>query len=113
MLATTDNNLGLNSLFGDFLVSVDKINGKRVINAEGFNLGEVKGTEADLSKWQITHLQIKLSDRAAEELGFKKRFRSSTVCMPVSIVNSIGDVVTTNSSLSALSNNPDIIECRE
>ena len=36
-------------------------------------------------------------------LGFKKRFRSSSVCMPVSLVSAVGDVVTIGSDLKELS----------
>lgn len=95
------------------MVSIDEINGKKVIGKQGYDLGEVKGVEADTSRWQITHLHVKLSDKAADELGFKKRFRSSTVCMPVSLVEAVGDVVTMSSTLTELSGNSEITECKE
>lgn len=94
------------------MTSVDELFGKKVIGAQGYNIGEVKGLTADLAQWRITHLQVKLDGKAADELGFKKRFTSSTVCMPVSIVNAIGDVVTIGQSMMELSNNPDIYECK-
>ncbi len=95
------------------LVSIDKLSGKNVIGAGGYNLGEVKGAEVNTSTWQVTHLQVKLSNQASEELGFKKRFRSSTVCMPVSLVSAVGDVITIGKALSELSKNPEISECLE
>ena len=73
--------------------------------------GVVKGLAADFSQWRITHLQVKLEGNAAEELGFKKRFTSSTVCLPVSLTSAIGDVITINQLVSDLSNNKDIHEC--
>jgi sporulation protein YlmC with PRC-barrel domain len=94
------------------LTSVDELFGKKVIGAKGYNIGEVKGLTADLAQWRITHLQVKLDGKAAEELGFKKRFTSSTVCLPVSLVNAVGDVVTITQSLVELSNNPEIYECK-
>jgi len=97
---------------GDFLTSVDELFGKKVIGAKGYIIGEVKGLAADFGQWKITHLQVKLEGNAAEELGFKKRFTSSTVCLPVSLVSAIGDVVTIGQSLMELSNNPDINECK-
>jgi sporulation protein YlmC with PRC-barrel domain len=96
-----------------FLVSIDKISGKNVIGQGGYDLGEVKGAEINTSTWNVTHLQVKLSSKASDELGFKKRFRSSTVCMPISLVTAVGDVVTIGKSLNELSNNPEITECQE
>ena len=95
------------------MVSVDKLSGKNVIGAGGNVLGEVKGAEVNTSTWQVTHLQVKLANQASEELGFKKRFRSSTVCMPVSLVSAVGDVITVGKTLDELSKNPEITECVE
>jgi sporulation protein YlmC with PRC-barrel domain len=95
------------------LVSIDKLIGMKVITAKAYILGEVKGAEVDVANWRITHLQIKLTDNAATDLGFKKRFRSSTVCMPITLINEAGEVVTIDKSLEELSRKIDIIECKE
>jgi sporulation protein YlmC with PRC-barrel domain len=95
------------------LVGVDKLVGKKVITAKAYILGEVKGAEADVDNWRITHLQVKLTDKAATDLGFKKRFRSSTVCMPVTLISAVGEVVTIDKSLDELSRTFDIVECKE
>ena len=95
------------------LVSVDKLINKKVIGTDGYIVGDVKDLEADTSNWQITHLQVKLSDQAAEEMGFKKMFRrSSTVCIPVSYVSAIGDIVPVNKSAAELKSSKDIKECK-
>jgi len=96
-----------------FLVSADTLSGKSVIGTGGTILGEVKGLEVNTTNWQVTHLQIKLSNTASETLGFKKRFRSSIVCMPISLVSAVGDVITIGSDLTQLSQNPQITECQE
>lgn len=95
------------------VVGVDKLVGKKVITAKAYILGEVKGAEADIEKWQITHLHVKLTDKAAVDLGFKKRFRSSTVCMPVGLISAVGEVVTIARSLEELGRTFDIVECKE
>jgi sporulation protein YlmC with PRC-barrel domain len=95
------------------LSSFDEILGKDVIGAKGYNLGTVKGAEVNVVEWRITHLQVKLSSQAADELGFKKRFRSSTVCMPVSFISAVGDVVTLNRALTEISGDNSITECKE
>jgi sporulation protein YlmC with PRC-barrel domain len=96
-----------------FVVSLDMISGKNVIGQGGDDLGEVKGAEINTNTWNVTHLQIKLSSKASDSLGFKKRFRSSTVCLPVSMVSAVGDVVTINKTLDELSNNQEVTECVE
>ncbi len=94
------------------MVSLDKISGKSVIG-QGDDLGEIKVAEVNTNTWNITHLQVKLSSKASDSLGFKKRFRSSTVCLPVSMVSAVGDVVTVNKTLDELSNNQEVTECVE
>jgi sporulation protein YlmC with PRC-barrel domain len=95
----------------DFLVSVDSLSGKNVIGTGGTVIGEVKGAEVDTSTWQVTHLQVKLSSAASDTLGFKKRFGSSSVCLPIGLVSAVGDVVTIGSDLNELSQNALIKGC--
>jgi sporulation protein YlmC with PRC-barrel domain len=92
------------------MVEVSELSGKNVITNGGKNLGEVSGTLVNTRTWQVTHLTVKLSSDASEELGFKKRFRSSTVSMPVTLIGAVGDVVTINRNLKELSENPEITE---
>lgn len=100
-------------IFGESLVSVDKLNGKKVICAKAYTLGEVKGAEVDTENWRLTHLYVKLTDQAATELGFKKRFRSSTVCMPVTLITAVGDVITIGKSMEELGKDVEITEYKE
>ena len=95
------------------LVSFDKLSGMFVICAGGFDLGEINGVEMNTDTWQVTHLHVKLSKPASEDLGFKKRFRSSTVCVPISLVSSVGDNILLNKTLDELTRHPEISECRE
>jgi sporulation protein YlmC with PRC-barrel domain len=50
------------------LVSVSKLNGKKVIGANAYVLGEVSGADVDTEKWQITHLHVSLTDEATRNL---------------------------------------------
>ena len=61
---------------------------------------------------QRAHLQVKFIDKAATDIGFKNRFRSSTLCMPVALIRAIGEVVTIDKSLEELGRTSDI-ECKE
>lgn len=94
-----------------FLVSLEKFEGKNVIAAGGHILGQVKGAEVNPTTWQITHLQVKLSGQASDQLGFKKRFGTQTVCLPVNLISAAGDVITVGSTLDELSKNTQISEC--
>jgi sporulation protein YlmC with PRC-barrel domain len=95
------------------LVSFDKLSGMYVICAGGFDLGTINGVDINTITWQVTHLHVKLSKPACEDLGFKKRFRSSTVCVPTSLVTVAGDNVLLNKSIDELSRHPEISECRD
>jgi sporulation protein YlmC with PRC-barrel domain len=95
------------------LVSFDKISGMYVICAGGFDLGNVNGININTITWEVTHLHVKLSKPASEDLGFKKRFRSSTVCVPISLVSQTGDNILLNKCIDDLSRHPEISECQE
>ncbi len=95
------------------MVSINEISGKKVIGTGGYEIGEVKGAEINVVNWNITHLHVKLSSQAADEMGYKKTLRSSTICMPVSYITAVGDVITINRALSELIGNAEIAECRQ
>ena len=93
------------------MVSFDKLSGKYVICAGGFDLGNINGLEINTINWQVTHLHVKMSKPASEDLGFKKRFRTSTVCLPTTLVSQVGDNILLNKSLDELTRHPEISEC--
>ena len=81
-------------------MKVSNMNGMKVITADAFRLGEVDGAHADTETWQITNLIVELTKEATKELNFKKpMFGSLTVCLPITAVKEIGDVITLNKSL--------------
>jgi len=91
-------------------MKVSKLNGKSVITADAYTLGEVDGAHADTDKWKITHLDVSLTKEATEELGFKRPFLGSvTVCLPVTLVKGFGDVITLKKSLQEMKN---LEECK-
>jgi sporulation protein YlmC with PRC-barrel domain len=83
--------------------------GKKVVGVNGDAIGEVKDVEFDNSTWKISDLLIKLTDRAASELGFTRISGGlgpvtltrghKTVFMPVNLVASVGDIITINKTL--------------
>jgi sporulation protein YlmC with PRC-barrel domain len=95
------------------LISCEALLGKKVIGAGGYIIGEVKGASIDTKTWQIVNLHVKLTNTAAEELGFKKRFRSSMVNMPVKMIQAVGDVVNVSPPLKEMSQSKEITEFKE
>jgi sporulation protein YlmC with PRC-barrel domain len=95
-----------------FLVSANLITGKKVVATNGDAIGEVKDADFDTTTWKINSLLLRLTDKAASELGytrpsgslgsFSMNRGSKSVFMPVDLVNSIGDVVTIKKSLIEL-----------
>ncbi len=94
------------------LVSFKELSDKFVICAGGFDLGQINGVEIEPETWRITHLHVKLSKSASEDLGFKKRIGSSTVCIPVNLIATLGDNVLLKKTLDELSRHPEITECK-
>ncbi len=92
------------------LVSFKELSDKFVICSGGFDLGNITGVEINTGTWQVTQLHVKLSKSASEDLGFKKRFGSSTVSVPISLVHSVGDNILLNKSLEELTKGSDITE---
>jgi len=85
------------------LTSVSELNGKKVIGAGAFILGEVEGAEFDAKSWQITDLQVQLTNEAKERFGFKKSTLSHmVVLLPVILVKAVGDVVSLGGSIEEL-----------
>ncbi len=92
------------------MISFETLIGKQVIGTSGFIIGAVKGAGLDTTTWQVPQLYVKLTDNAATELGFKKRFRSSIVCIPTKMIQAVGDVITMSPPLKELGTSSEITE---
>jgi sporulation protein YlmC with PRC-barrel domain len=91
------------------MVKVSEINGKKVITTDAFNVGKVSGAEMD-DQWKITHIHVDLSKEATNELGFKKPVLGHiTICLPVRLLQGLGDVITLSKTREGLKGIP---ECK-
>ncbi len=91
------------------MVKVSEINGKKVITTDAFNVGKVSGAEMD-DQWKITHVHVDLSKEATNELGFKKPILGHiTICLPVNLIQALGDVITLSKTREGLKGIP---ECK-
>ncbi len=92
-----------------FLVSVNELTGKKVVGVNGDSIGDVKDVEFDMQTWKITHVLLKLTEKAAVEMGYRKTSGSmgplsvnrgsNHVFMPVELISAISDVITINKTL--------------
>lgn len=91
------------------LVGSTKLKGKKVIGAKGYVLGEVEGFDVEFSNWQVTGLQVGLTDDAATELGFKRPFLSKVVIIiPSKLVSLVGNFITLDETIENLES---LVEC--
>ncbi len=75
------------------MVEVTQLFWKKLITSDGFTLGEIQSAKLNEETWQITHLYVGLTEKAAEILGFHLPFLGKvTICLPVSEVNAIREV---------------------
>ncbi len=87
--------------------------GLDVVTSGAKIIGQVKGAKLDTTSWEIKFLNVKLTGEAAESLGMKKRFRSSKICIPVSMVQAVAHVVTISRTVEELESSQEIVECTD
>ena len=91
-----------------FLLKAAYLNGKQVITSEAHVLGEIEGVELDISKWTVTHLHISLLKNNVEKFNFKKPiFGSVSVCLPITAIKAVGDVISLKESIDDLKYMPE------
>jgi sporulation protein YlmC with PRC-barrel domain len=84
-------------------VKVSNLFGKKTITSDAQVLGEVEGTEVNIDNWKITHLHISLTKEISEKFNFKKPLLGSvTVCLPVTAVKAVGDVISLDKTVEEL-----------
>ena len=77
--------------------------GKQVITSEAEVLGQIEGVDVDISTWTVSNLLVTLLKINVKKLNFKKPLLGSvTVCLPVSAIKTVGDVVSLTESIQDL-----------
>ena len=93
----------------EICVNYAKLEGKKVVSAKGYVVGEIEGLDVELSNWQVTGLEVGLTDDAATKLGFKRPFLSKVVVIiPSNVVVEIGNFVTLDKAVEDLAS---LVEC--
>ena len=94
------------------MINFEEITGLQVVTSGAHIIGEVKGAKIATATWMVKYLNVKLTGDAAERFGMKKRFGSSTICIPVSMVQAVAHVVTISRTIEELENSQEITECK-
>ena len=68
------------------MINIEEVLGKTVIGSAGNYIGEVNNIDIEPNTWHIINLHIKLSDKAAKDLGLKKPLKRSNIRIPTSLV---------------------------
>jgi len=98
-------------LAGEEMLSFKELNNKKVVTADAFVIGEAQGGNVDPKNWQLIHIHVSLNDDASRQFKLKKPFMGSIlVCLPVDLVQTVGDVITLKKNLEELK---DIRQCKE
>jgi sporulation protein YlmC with PRC-barrel domain len=95
-----------------FLNDIEEIVGLKVVTSGAHIIGEVKGVKIDPATWDVKYLNVKLTGEASERLGMKKRFSSSKICLPVSMVQAVAHVITISRTIEELESSQEITECK-
>jgi sporulation protein YlmC with PRC-barrel domain len=86
-----------------------KLEGKKIVGANGYSVGEVEGLDVNIDNWQVTGLEVILTDEAATELGFKRPLVSKVIVkIPSNAINSVGNFITLD---KAVENLKSLVEC--
>ena len=85
------------------MVEIGRLFWKKVVTSDDYVIGEAESAELDTVTWQVTNLYVSLNDEASEKMGFDRPyFGKIFVCLPVSTVNEIGDLITLKKTFQEL-----------
>ncbi|MEJ2242463.1 MAG: PRC-barrel domain-containing protein [Candidatus Bathyarchaeota archaeon] len=97
------------------MILVRKLNGRKIVTSDAKEIGEVGGAYVDTESMKITHLSVDLNDAAIELFGYKKpripMIGSVSVCLPVTTIQKVGDIITLNAEFEELPSLP-IDQCK-
>ncbi len=94
-----------------YMVEIGRLFWKRVVTSDDFVIGESESAELDTVTWQVKSLYVSLNDEASEKMEFERPyFGKIFVCLPVSAVKEVGDLITLNKTFDELK---ELRECKK
>ena len=93
------------------MVEITRMFWKKVVTSDNVVIGETESAEVDTNTWQITNIFVGLNDATTNTMGFERPFLGKViVCLPVSAIGTIKEVVTLNKTIQELR---EIKECKK
>ncbi len=93
------------------MVEIGRLFWKRVVTSDDIVIGESESAELDTVTWQVKSLYVSLNDEASEKMEFERPyFGKIFVCLPVSAVKEVGDLITLNKTFDELK---ELRECKK
>lgn len=93
------------------MVEIGRLFWKRVVTSDDYVIGETESAELDTVTWQVKSLYVSLNDEASEKMEFERPyFGKIFVCLPVSAVKEVGDLITLNKTFGELQ---ELRECKK
>jgi sporulation protein YlmC with PRC-barrel domain len=93
------------------MVEIGRLFWKRVVTSDDYVIGETESAELDTVTWQVKSLYVSLNDEASEKMGFERPYFGKVfVCLPVSTVKELGDLITLNKTFDELQ---ELRECKK
>jgi sporulation protein YlmC with PRC-barrel domain len=84
-------------------ISTDRIVGRKVLDITGRVLGRVGQLLVDTESWAISSLQLRLSRRAAKDMGVRwSFFRVPTLEVPTGLVMAASDAIILRAEMADL-----------
>ncbi len=93
------------------MVEITRMFWKKVVTSDNVVIGDTESAEVDTNTWQITNIFVGLNDATTNMMGFDRPFLGKViVCLPVSAIGTIKEVVTLNKTIQELR---EIKECKK
>ncbi len=93
------------------MVEIGRLFWKKVITADDFIIGEIESADLEEKTWQLKSFYVSLNDEATKKLGFERPYFGKVfVCLPVSTIGTVKDVVVLNTTFQELQ---ELRECKK
>ncbi|MBN1109322.1 MAG: PRC-barrel domain-containing protein [Methanomassiliicoccales archaeon] len=91
-------------------VSMKDVLLKSVLTSDAYDIGTVNDFYLSVDEWKVDQIGVTLNMQSKKDLGIRKlSLTGTTICIPISYVNKVGDMVTLNIPFDELKGLP---ECK-
>jgi sporulation protein YlmC with PRC-barrel domain len=93
------------------IISMKNVLLKSVLTSDAYDIGTVSDFDLEVDEWKVAQIGVTLNLQSKRDLGIRKlSLTGPTICIPISYVNKVGDMVTLNIPFDELKGIP---ECKK